>query len=58
MVRLDVAKMSVTFRKLLRRYFDESLQHFIKGKLKGHCHAIWQLYKRLEGVFSSIKFQN
>ena len=25
--------------------------------LKGHCHAIWQLYKKL-GVFASIKFQN
>ena len=22
-------------------------------KLKGHCHAIWQLYKKLEGVFAS-----
>ena len=26
--------------------------------LKGHCHAIWQLYKKLEGVLASIKFQN
>ena len=26
--------------------------------LKGHCHAIWQLYKKLEGVFASIEFQN
>ena len=26
--------------------------------LKGHCHAIWQLFKKLEGVFSSIEFQN
>ena len=26
--------------------------------LKGHCHAIWQLYKKLEGVFESIEFQN
>ena len=26
--------------------------------LKGHCHAIWQLYKKLEGVFTSIEFQN
>ena len=25
--------------------------------LKGHCHAIWQLYKKL-GVFASIEFQN
>ena len=22
--------------------------------LKGHCHAIWQLYRKLEGVFSSF----
>ena len=26
--------------------------------LKGHCHAIWQLYKKLEGVFALIEFQN
>ena len=26
--------------------------------LKGHCHAIWQLYKNLEGVFASTEFQN
>ena len=26
--------------------------------LKGHCHAIWQFYKKLEGVFASIEFQN
>ena len=27
-------------------------------KLKGHCYAIWQLYKKVEGVFASIEFQN
>ena len=27
-------------------------------RLKGQCHAIWQLYKNLEGVFASIEFQN
>ena len=26
--------------------------------VKGHCHAIWQLYKNLEDVFASIEFQN
>ena len=26
--------------------------------LKGHCHAIWQLYKKLEGVFASIEIQS
>ena len=26
--------------------------------LKGHCHAIWLLFKNLEGVFASIEFQN
>ena len=25
---------------------------------KGHCHGIWQLYKKLKGVFASIEFQN
>ena len=29
-----------------------------RDTLKGHCHAIWQLYKRLEGAFASIEFQN
>ena len=29
-----------------------------KSKLKGHCHAIWQLYKKPEGVFASMEFQN
>ena len=28
------------------------------SNLKGHCHTIWQLYKRLEGAFTSIEFQN
>ena len=27
-------------------------------RLKGHCHAIWQRYKKLEGVLVSIEFQN
>ena len=26
-------------------------------RLKGHCHAIWQLHKKLGGVFASIEFQ-
>lgn len=26
--------------------------------LKGHCHAIWQLYKKLKGTFTSIEFPN
>ena len=26
-------------------------------QLKGHCHAIWQLYEKLEGVLASIEFQ-
>ena len=30
----------------------------ICASLKGHCHAIWQLYKKLEGVFASIESQN
>jgi len=43
-------------------YIDTLVTLFGKGKLllllKGHCHAIWQFYKKLEGVFASIKFQN
>ena len=27
-------------------------------KLKGHCDAIWQLYEKLEGVFTLAEFQN
>ena len=26
--------------------------------LKGDCHAIWQLFKKLKGVFASVEFQN
>ena len=26
--------------------------------IEGHCNAIWQLYKKLEGIFGSIEFQN
>ena len=26
--------------------------------LKGHCHAIWQLYKKPESDFASVEFQN
>ena len=26
--------------------------------LKGHCHAIWQLYEKPESVFTSVEFQN
>ena len=29
----------------------------ISSFLKGQCHAIWQLYKKLEGVFASIELQ-
>ena len=25
---------------------------------QANCHTIWQLYKKLEGVFESIEFQN
>ena len=28
-----------------------------KVSLKGHCHAIWQLYKKLEGVYASTEFK-
>ena len=31
--------------------------HFLTN-FKGHCHAIWQLYEELEGVFASTEFQN
>ena len=27
------------------------------SSLKGHCNAIWQLYKKLEGVFASTESQ-
>ena len=29
---------------------------FKKVMLKGHCHAIWQLYKKPESVFASVEF--
>ena len=47
--------------KLLARLTFTSLSPlFVKIRkkiLKGHCHAIWQFYKKLEGVFASIEFQ-
>ena len=30
----------------------------VEMALKGQCHAIWKLYKNLEGVFASTEFQN
>ena len=33
------------------RQFSEPLRC-----LKGHCHAVWQLYKKPEGVFASSEF--
>ena len=33
-----------------------SFTPFLIGYLKGHCHAIWQLYKKLGGVFASPEF--
>ena len=29
-----------------------------KAFFKGHCHAIWRLYKKQEGAMTSIEFQN
>ena len=40
-----------------RNMFVNDLVASRGGHLKGHCHAIWQLYKKLEGVFASIEFQ-
>ena len=37
---------------------DHALSIRQRGSLKGHCHAIWQLYNRLESAFASIEFQN
>ena len=31
---------------------------FSDDHLKGHFHAIWQLYKKLQAAFTSIEFQN
>ena len=31
---------------------------FMNIRLKGHCHAIWQLYKKPKSVFASVEFQN
>ena len=33
-------------------------KNIIQNVLKGHCHDIWQLNKKLEGVFASMEFQN
>ena len=39
------------------RLHSASIQFKQYQALKGHCHAIWQLYKKL-GDFASIEFQN
>ena len=39
----------------LRLRFGASISY---GWLKAHCHAIWQLYEKLGGVFASTEFQN
>ena len=43
--------LSSKFKKICHIHLNVPL-------LKGHCHAIWQPYKKLEGVFASIEIQN
>ena len=44
---------------MLLKLSDQGWISFVSRRsLKGHRQAIWQLYKRLEGAFASIEFQN
>ena len=36
------------------RYCERETTTQEKKYLKGHCHTIWQLYKKLEGAFTSL----
>ena len=45
-------------RMILPAWSDNLLGKFFLILKPGHCHAIWQLYKELLGVFASIEFQN
>ena len=40
-----------------QHYYSKHLP-IISDWLKGHCHAIWQLYKKPKSVFASVEFQN
>ena len=40
---------------LLNEHGDAS---FLFPNVKGHCHAIWQLYRKQKRVFASTEFQN
>ena len=49
------------FSRLLSPVFQEKhcdLKSLSAINLKRHCHAIWQLNRNLEGVFTSVEFQN
>jgi len=56
------AKNSYTKRLIVHEIIPPLATKFVTSSkpyaLKGQCHAIWQLYKNLEGVFVSIEFQN
>jgi len=41
---------------IISKYVDASTEKLYPS-LKKQCHAIWQFYKKLEGVFALIEFQ-
>ena len=45
-------------RYLYQNLLSQVIDVAILVALKGHCHATWQVYKKPEGVFGSIEFQN
>ena len=61
-VELLAYQVSMVFAANLLEYMTSPVISFAYftdfSNLKGHCHAIWQLYKKLKGVFTSIEFQN
>jgi len=48
----------MVFKEINEAIKNEGSMSWFAHALKGQCHAIWHLYKNLEGVFPSIEFQN
>ena len=42
----------------VRKSLSQKWIALIHSTLKGRCHAIWQLYEKLDGVFASTGLQN
>ena len=50
--------ISSSFLYLFQNIFHGIIRVIGSYILKGHCHTIWQLYKKPEGILASLEFQN